>query len=100
METREYISPEETAKLELDAAQQRLDRAYGALRDFREQHVAIIGGKESYFASNVTARVGLDRERHMLLVEIDEAHRLWQKSLADWRAFQPRATCIGETARR
>lgn len=94
METKEYISPLEAAELELAAAQQRLDLAHGALRRFETEHCAVIDGRRCYVSADPTVRVSLDRERHALLIEIDEATRVWQKALADWRELLPPRTCI------
>jgi hypothetical protein len=85
----------ETAEQELAGAQQRLDLAHRALRRFEAEHCAVIDGASAYVTADPAVRHSLDRERHALLIEIDESTRRWQKALADRNALLPPRTSIG-----
>ena len=76
MSTR-YISLSDEARLALSGAQQRLARAQQALTDFQLEHDGQMVSPE--------LRVSLERERHLLDVEHDEAERQCRKALKDFQ---------------
>jgi hypothetical protein len=71
-----YVSLADEAQLALSGAQQRLARAQQALRDFQLEHDGQAVSSE--------LRASLERERHLLDVELDEAERQCRKARKDF----------------
>jgi hypothetical protein len=74
--TTRYVSLADEARLVLSGAKQRLARAQQALADFQLEHDAQVVSPE--------LRASLERERHLLDIELDEAERQCRKALQDY----------------
>src|SRR5713101_6189333 len=75
MSTR-YVPIAEEARLALTGAEQRLARAKVTLADFELEH-------DGQVVSPVV-RASVERERHCLQIELDEAIRQYQKAVQDF----------------
>ena len=73
------ISLEQEATLALQGAQSRLAKAKRELADFVSEHGAVVGSPDE--------RQSLERERHALEIEADDAARQVTKATEDLEAF-------------
>ncbi len=89
METREYISPLEGAKLELDAASELHDRALAERAEFVRTHCITVDGRFVWKTSDPTTIESLRQKDLLLEQAVDEAFRTKQQALESWRRWHP-----------
>jgi hypothetical protein len=77
---------EETARMNLQAAEQRLATARGEIATFVSKHTATIDGRSAYLSPTLTGRAALDAERTRLVRACDAAYREFQTALVEWNS--------------
>jgi hypothetical protein len=74
-----YISLRDEAQFGIAGAKKRMERAQQAVADFQLEHDGQVISPE--------LRLSMERERHLLDVELDESQRQFAKSLKDAKTF-------------